>query len=424
MTKIPDELGYLLSTLYAAKQLGGNELSRVLSDPWRFGEWVDHQSGSDRRAFRHMLLYLCFPASYERISSWRHKRKIREACADRIPVADRLSDDWTMLTTDRVLLGIRQRLEQEFATTELDFYLPPLEPLWQSGQGPGVEQEDDLRDRQRFWIEKTIVSGRVDREHGEHAVGKALWSPQKSKSGGDIYANMRRVKPGDVVFHLTDNEAFTGVSLVAAAVDDSFVGLAVTDWEGPGYRVQLSGFQRLDPPLPRHAVLASEPFMTELRELAASGAKGLFYNSQLDLNQGAYLTEVTPTLLSVLSRAYHAYAGKRLPKGHDVSAVKRPEARSYTVDNAAESLFLDREEIEDILLLWTAKRNLILQGPPGVGKSFAAQRLAFARMGAEDHERLAYVQFHQSYSYEDFVEGYRPRLRASHRQVCRILPPS
>ena len=71
MTKMPDELGYLLSTLYAAKQLGGNELSGVLSDPWRFGEWVDGQSGSDRRAFRHMLLYLCFPASYERISSWR-----------------------------------------------------------------------------------------------------------------------------------------------------------------------------------------------------------------------------------------------------------------------------------------------------------------------------------------------------------------
>jgi len=92
--------------------------------------------------------------------------------------------------------------------------------------------------------------------------------------------------------------------------------------------------------------------MTELRELAASGAKGLFYNSQLDLNQGAYLTEVT--------------AGKRLPNADGVSDVKRPEARSYTVDNAAESLFLDREEIEDILLLWTAKKNVILQGPPGL----------------------------------------------------------
>ena len=60
------------------------------------------------------------------------------------------------------------------------------------------------------------------------------------------------------------------------------------------------------------------------------------------------------------------------------------------------------------MLLWRAKKNIILQGPPGVGKSFAAQRLAFALIGATDRDRLGFVQFHQSYSYEDFVEGYRP----------------
>ena len=78
MTKMPDELGYLLSTIHAAKQLGRDELSRLLADPWGFGKWVDEQGGSDRRGFRHMLLYLCFPESYERISSWRHKRRISE----------------------------------------------------------------------------------------------------------------------------------------------------------------------------------------------------------------------------------------------------------------------------------------------------------------------------------------------------------
>lgn len=64
-----------------------------------------------------------------------------------------------------------------------------------------------------FWIEKTIVKGRKDRESGVWALGKALWSPQKDKRGADIYKNMRAVKRGDIVFHLIDNKEFSGVSM-------------------------------------------------------------------------------------------------------------------------------------------------------------------------------------------------------------------
>lgn len=84
------------------------------------------------------------------------------------------------------------------------------------------------------------------------------------------------------------------------------------------------------------------------------------------------------------------------------------EPPSFTVEDALDELFLEREEVEALLVLWRAKKNLILQGPPGVGKSFAAQRLAYALIGAADPDRVGFVQFHQSYSYEDFVQGYRP----------------
>jgi hypothetical protein len=217
------------------------------------------------------------------------------------------------------------------------------------------------------------------------------------------------VREGDVVFHLTDNAAFTDVSVAAGSADDSFVGIEGTEWAGqPSYRVALASHQKLSPPLARDAFFETEPFSTELRELAESGPRGLFYNSRRGLNQGAYLTEATPSLLSILNRAYLEAAGHALPHVDLEVTPSNETPLAYTLDDALATLFLERPEAEDIMLLWSAKKNIILQGPPGVGKSFASQKLAYALIGVEDRSRLGFVQFHQSYSYEDFVEGYRP----------------
>lgn len=71
--------------------------------------------------------------------------------------------------------------------------------------------------------------------------------------------------------------------------------------------------------------------------------------------------------------------------------------------------YKDYDQLENLLL---RKKNLILQGAPGVGKTFAAKRLAYALMGEKDDNHVVQVQFHQNYSYEDFVMGYKPNENA------------
>jgi len=115
------------------------------------------------------------------------------------------------------------------------------------------------------------------------------------------------------------------------------------------------------------------------------------------------LTDITP-YTDYVRKLESLFKDDESPDDEELAVTYEP----YTEKDFLDEVFMDADRYKTLVALLRAKRNVILQGAPGVGKTFAAKRLAFSMMGQQDTSRVMMVQFHQSYSYEDFIMGFRP----------------
>lgn len=264
----------------------------------------------------------------------------------------------------------------------------------------------------KYWIEKTIVRGRGDRESGDRALGKALWSPQKDKGGADIYKNMREVDKGDVILHLIDNSKISGVSKVKNSADKSH-GILGTEWDGPAYLIELENYQVLNPEIPRKSILntSNKVILDDINSKSE-----VFYNNKLELRQGAYLTPCPKKLLTLINRSYKRLADKNLPHIaiSDLQNIDSVKALSFNKIDLLQGIGdSGLSYTPDLILRFTAslltKPFVILTGLSGSGKTKLAQ--AFVQWICQDDSQYRMIPVGADWTNREPLLGYPNALK-------------
>ena len=258
-----------------------------------------------------------------------------------------------------------------------------------------------------YWIEKTLVDGRTDRIQGERALGKALWSPQKDKRGGDIYKNMRKVDVGDIVFHFIDNKEIAGVSVVKEkAIKTS--GLSGTPWDRAAYLIALRDYSELNPKINRDELLnySNKSILTEVAQVSE-----VFYTRTLSLRQGAYLTPCPPKLVTLISSIYKTKFNKDLPHvnsnnmiefSHEIQNISSLSSFHDDLSNAG--LQYLKKLITRFIASLLTKPFVLLTGLSGSGKTKLAQ--AFAQWICEDESQYKLIPVGADWTNREPLLGY------------------
>lgn len=451
----PFHIAFILETLRAWDALGKDRQQELLHDPWAFRSFMDGVPGKASGPMREMLCFFVHAQSFEAISSRSHKKRIVSALKDRLesPTGD----------LDKDLLAIREKLTDKFGN-DFHFYQRDVRPLWQSGDSD-VEPwslfmawANVVRDYDRFAEDeityKQQIAAAIARARDAVLAGDSGWHALLKRSFGqpnnltpwrlhDKFLKWCQANPEgaqkalkSLWFEKTGGEGPMRAFLAQLPPEAA---------KGAGSRATLMAFLLMCLDVERFPMFKSEAFKKAFKlsgysrlqpgadevaqyEFAAAFLDEMVASSHDWDHPLASRLEAQGTVWRLVNldqkpsdwsdedwAAFNDFrAGKSVGPG-DVEVVPPPvppEAEEDELELLARELFLDAEFLETTKRLLEEKHQIILYGPPGTGKTYVAQRLAKVLVGDSGQVRI--VQFHPSYSYEDFFEGYRPSLSDGH----------
>ncbi len=450
----PWSLRWLLTFVRRFKQESAERRGTLMADPWAFRDYAAQIPTEGGGVYgRESLLHMVFPDAFERIFSGGEKNRLATILGSLVddPKAD----------VDRRIASIRGHLVERFGAG-FDFYdTDGVRALWRRFDDPWNgfiywaarfhELPDFGRDERDYKIEivQRITAAReAVAADGEWlaAIKRAFryrnnltpyqahekfldWCEGETTAARSLLYDLWD-GPGEPLVRMAafmrglPSRAVSGMGVRANL--GSFLLMAIDPHAYPPYRVtafrtayRLTGHAPGPDDDEVGLYRAGLAFLDRLGEKAS--ARGLLLTDRLDAQSAAWCVTQwrTPEDWPPEDvRALTAYRS-RLPgeiedddesteEADSVAAAEEPLPYVDRLAVLADELLIDREHLVEIETLLRAKGQVIFYGPPGTGKTYDARELA--RALAADASRVLTVQFHPSYAYEDFVEGFRPRL--------------
>lgn len=380
-----DHLKWLCRFVQHVDQQIPAAISKALKDPLAFHDLATGTPG-DQPAIRRSIEYLAWPSYFEPVVADVERQEIRDAFASLVGGAKGDTDEDITADIHRIRLHLDEQAGQR-----IDWYARQLVSQWRKVGDPG----------RRAWLLRT---------HSDNAELLAAWQSEEKVTLD--------------VEHLRLLDAGVTAGLVQHAVDEDYKHLGYVEREDtktavfailtvmkPGDLVlyQNSGTVRL-------GVVLGEPEHNEDNRRIRRKVRWFDEaHTTTDLPRHVQRQLATPGIIVDVTRVVQALQAllpaEAEPEDDDAGAaavVPVPEGFRPLTREFADSLHMDLEPLQEIAELLEENRQLVLYGPPGTGKTYLAKHLAAELADDSTDERVKLVQFHPSYAYEDFFEGYRP----------------
>ena len=390
---------------------------RAWENPWVFRDAVSGEGVDDRLSS--LLCLLAHPGSFTTLLDHRDRARVVEAFAgDHLSVR---SDD-----IEKDLFAITVALQAEQGGGEIRYDTAPLLQRW-SGEGASasgrawlVRGEVDQTDRVPGWLSQgrvTLSAGRlnqlppdatqdvlvalVEERYGDLAVVK------RGNKRRDVLSFVLGMQPGDLVVTVAGDRLRLGrlrdEDATLATIGGSTLLSRPVSWSAEA----ADELSTLPTGLRRRMVFRGED-VVDLTEVL--GALEELEDADDDVEDTAALDDV-----------------EEEPGGEEGLAVVAPVppvTARLACDTAALAERLHHRDaawLDELLDSLNERRQVILEGPPGTGKTYLVQQLVEACGVAEN--QVALVQFHPTYSYEDFVEGFRPLAQGTGASLAVVPGP-